>query len=106
MGPDFPRQWSDSSMIRKYISLVVVVECLCLALSIGQRAYAQAKPTKVVVLNFDPILRSKGGVRLHEQMKWGDPHAMTRDIVKYLHESSGGFANYEVVEFLDIDSWP
>jgi hypothetical protein len=64
------------------------------------------KTIKVIVLNFDPVLRSKNGARLSKFMKWGDPHAMTRNIVRDLRDVSQGFANYEIVEFTDIDSFP
>lgn len=63
-------------------------------------------PIKVVVLNFDPLLRGKGGVRLTKYMKWEDPHALTPRIVRVLNEVSDGFANYEIVDFLDIDAFP
>ena len=69
-------------------------------------AAAQAKPIKVIVLNFDPVMRTKGNVRLHEFMKWADPHKLTEGVVKDLKEASGGFADYRVVEFIDVDGYP
>src|SRR5690242_7906353 len=61
---------------------------------------------KVIVLNYDPILRGKGGIRLSQFMKWGDAHTMTADIVTHLREASGGFANYRVVQVIDVDGFP
>lgn len=63
-------------------------------------------PIKVIVLNYDPILKSKGGVRLSAYMKWQDPHAMTDAIVQDLRKASGGFAIYKVVQFVDVDAFP
>jgi hypothetical protein len=64
------------------------------------------KSIKVIVLDYDPILRTKGGVRLHEYMKWSDPRLHTVSIVKHLREASGGFADYKVVEFIEVDAFP
>src|SRR5689334_16246517 len=64
------------------------------------------KTIKVVVLNYDPILREHGNVRLHQYMKWFDPHIHTTNIVKHLNEASGGFADYKVIEFIDVDAFP
>ena len=64
------------------------------------------KTIKVIVLNYDPILRGKGSVRLSRHMKWGDPHAMTPAIVSALRQCSGGFADYRVVDFIDVDAFP
>src|SRR5262245_11104947 len=63
-------------------------------------------PIKVIVFNFDPLLPSKGNVRLTKYMKWEDPHAVTANIVRDLRETSYGFANYEVVAFIDVDAFP
>jgi hypothetical protein len=67
---------------------------------------ASREPIKVIVLNFDPVLRSKGGVRLSRFMNWQDPHALTSGIVRDLREVSYGFAHYDVVEFIDVDAFP
>lgn len=76
-------------------------------------ADAQAKttvwkrePIKVIVINYDPVLRTKSDLKLSRYMKWGDPHKLTADIVTHLRETSGGFANYKVVDFLDVDAYP
>jgi hypothetical protein len=39
-------------------------------------------------------------------MKWNDPRELTRRLVRDLYEVSGGFANYEVVEWVDVDAFP
>ncbi len=64
------------------------------------------KTIKVIVLNYDPVLREHSNIRLREYMKWFDPHIHTANIVKHLREASCGFADYKVVEFIDVDAFP
>jgi hypothetical protein len=65
-----------------------------------------AKSLRVLVLNFDPVLESRGGRRLHEVAGWGDPRQLTNAYVDSLRRSSGGFVDQRVVEFQDLDVWP
>lgn len=60
----------------------------------------------VLVLHFNPVLHGQGGVRLREHMKWNDPRPMTENLMKYIRESSGGYARYRLVEFKEIDAFP
>jgi hypothetical protein len=32
-----------------------------------------AKEVNVIVINFDPVLKTRGGLKLHEYMKWSGP---------------------------------
>jgi len=73
--------------------------------------HAQAAPrdtnvvtVRVLALNYDPILSN--GIRLGNAMKWNDPRSMTTNLLRYLRECSGGFAHYELVDFLDISAFP
>ncbi len=61
---------------------------------------------KVLVLNYDPILESKGGRRVHEYFGWNDPRALTDGYLGDLNEASGNYVRWEIVEFLDIDEFP
>ena len=61
---------------------------------------------RIVAINYDPILREHGGVRLSRHMKWNDARAMTTNLMRYLGESSGGYADYRLVDFVDVDAWP
>src|SRR5690349_17861037 len=54
---------------------------------------------RIVAINYDPILREHGGVRLSRFMKWNDPHVMTTNLMRYLRECSGGYADYRLVDF-------
>jgi hypothetical protein len=61
---------------------------------------------KIIVLNYDPILRQHGGVRLQKFMKWNDPRPMTTNLIRYIRESSGGYANFRIVDWIDVDAFP
>ena len=61
---------------------------------------------RILAVNYDPILREHGGVRLSRFMKWNDPHVMTTNLMRYLRECSGGYADYRLVDFVDVDAWP
>jgi len=61
---------------------------------------------KVLVLNFDPVVESEGGKRLHEVRPWNDPHVLTDGYVADLEECSGGYVRYRVVEWQDVDAYP
>jgi hypothetical protein len=67
-------------------------------------------PTKqtnnVLVINYDPVLREHGGVRLQNFLKWNDPRPMTTNLIRYIRESSGGYANFQLVEWIDVDAFP
>lgn len=61
---------------------------------------------KVLVVNFDPIIRSEGGKRLHEVGKWQDPHYLVEAYRSDLRECSGKTVQYEIKEWQDIDQFP
>jgi hypothetical protein len=59
---------------------------------------------RVLVINYDPVLNN--GLRLSRHMKWHDPRPMTTNLVRYLQECSGGYARYEIVDFIDVNAFP
>jgi len=67
---------------------------------------ASSVAPKVLVLNFDPIIRSEGGKRLHEVAKWNDPHYLADGFAADLKECSSGFARFNIVEWKDVDAFP
>jgi hypothetical protein len=60
----------------------------------------------LLIVNYDPILRQHGGARLSRHLKWNDPRPMTTNLVRYLREASGGFAEYRLMEWIDVDAFP
>ena len=61
---------------------------------------------RVLAVNYDPVLRGKGELRLSRFMKWNEPRSMTTNLMRYLHESSAGYAKYELVDWIDVDAFP
>jgi hypothetical protein len=61
---------------------------------------------KVLVLNFDPVIKSEGGKRLHEVAKWNDPHYLAGGYAADLQECSGNYVRYRIVDWQDVDTYP
>lgn len=61
---------------------------------------------KVLVINFDPIIKSKGKERLHKVCRWNDPRKLTKEYIKDLEECSWGYLRYKVVRWIDVDEFP
>lgn len=61
---------------------------------------------RLLVLNFDPIVRSENGKRLHEVGKWSDPHYLAEAYLSDLYECSGRTVKYRIVEWKDVDAYP
>lgn len=95
----------------KHLAIATLASILCPLAAAAQppqppQPAPKRPPIKVIVINYDPILKTKGGVRLTQYMKWSDPHAMTDAIVRDLRKTSGGFADYRIVQFIDVDGYP
>jgi hypothetical protein len=69
------------------------------------QAVGSAVPVRprVLVIIYNP---SVGGRRLNEQFNWNDPDDLTRRYIDDVRESSYGYAQYEVVDRLDVDDIP
>jgi hypothetical protein len=61
---------------------------------------------RVLVVNFDPVIEAEGGRRLHEVCRWNDPHTLTQGYIDDIRETSGGFASFRVVDWIDVDEFP
>jgi hypothetical protein len=66
---------------------------------------AGVKP-KVLLLIFDPPVESEGKRRLHEVMHWSDPEWNSKEYAADLKECSGGYADYQIVETVQVDEYP
>ena len=61
---------------------------------------------KVSVIIYNPKVKSEKGRSLREVMKWSDPDELTKKHIADVREASFGYANYEVVERLEVDRMP
>ena len=69
-------------------------------------AQTPSKTNNLIVVNYDPVLRGQGGVKLQRHLKWNDPRPMTTNLIRYIRESSGGYANFHLVAWIDVDAFP
>lgn len=61
---------------------------------------------KVLVINFDPILTTQGNQRLHTYLGCADPYTTTLSYIDNLKQSSGGYLNFEIYQYLNVNEFP
>jgi hypothetical protein len=67
---------------------------------------SETRVVRVIAVTYDPVLKEKDGLRLSRHLKWNDPRLFTTNLMHYLREASGGFADYRLVGFIDVDAFP
>src|SRR5438552_9972542 len=72
----------------------------------GSAPDAAPQAINLLVVSYDPLLREHDNLQLHRYMKWNDPRPMTTNLVRYLREASRGYANYRIVDFIEVDAFP
>jgi len=95
---------------RVLTAALLVAACISLPAPGYADAKSQARRAllrpKVLVLNYDPIVESEGGKRLHEVCRWNDPHKLAAGYAAEIKECSGGTVDYRIVEWIDADEYP
>lgn len=61
---------------------------------------------KVMVVSFDPILKTKGNVRLSAYEKWLDPIGETKDVAAWWQATTHGRVRFEIVNTVTVDTFP
>ena len=77
-------------------------------ISAGEAASATSLTTQtvnVLVISFDPVLKTRQNLKLHQYMKWSDPWKLTDKMVEDARVCSGGYVDYRVVEKIDYDGF-
>jgi len=64
------------------------------------------KDLNVLLLVYDPVLKTKENLRLHEFKRWSDPWKLTLQVIEDLRFASHGYVNYRVVDIIDHDGYP
>ncbi len=59
----------------------------------------------VMVISIDPVLKTRGGRKLHEVMRWSDPWQLTERMILDARQCSGGYVDYRVVEKIEYDGF-
>ncbi|MDQ7780673.1 MAG: CRTAC1 family protein [Planctomycetota bacterium] len=61
---------------------------------------------RVLVINFDPIIKSEGNTRLHQACGWNDPKKLTETCIGTLSDCSDGHVQCVLVDWIDVDAFP
>lgn len=61
---------------------------------------------KVMVIIYNPIIEIRGNKRLIEVFNWNNPENLEKSYIEDIKNVSGGFANYRVVERIEVDGYP
>jgi len=91
-------------MIRALFLLLVAFTGSIAAFAAVAQRDTSVCTVRVLVINYDPIV--KNGTHLSRHMNWNDPRKITTNLVRYLGECSGGYAKYEIADFVDVDAFP
>jgi len=74
-----------------------------------RKALAEDRPQitrRVLVMNIDPILENHGNLRLNQFMGWNDPRMLNTNYLNDLTAASGGYVQWQVAGWVDLDLWP
>jgi hypothetical protein len=61
---------------------------------------------QVLLLVFNPVIPSHGGRKLTEVLNWNDPDRLAHDYADDLRDVSGGLADFQIVDRIEVDGWP
>lgn len=61
---------------------------------------------RVLTILFHPIIEAEGGRRLTNILGWAHPDDLADQYAADLRLASGGFADFRVVERIEVDHWP
>ena len=98
-------------MDRFIVSFVVAGMALAPFCSAADRSASQpagrigSKAINVIVINIDPVLKTRGNRKLHEVMKWSDPWKLTDKMIADAREASKGYVRYKVVGRIEYDGF-
>jgi hypothetical protein len=63
------------------------------------------KLAKVIVLVYNPKLKSQGGKTLIEHVKGSDPRKCSHILADTIHTASGGYVTYQIVDVIEVDGY-
>src|SRR5258708_3609606 len=61
---------------------------------------------KVLAIIHNPVIRSRGGPKLHQAFGWNDPDVLAKGYADDIRECSYGIVDYQVVERIEVDGFP
>jgi hypothetical protein len=93
--------------LRTSVAATTLLECVLIG-GFSPPSVAMESPltVNVLVLNFDPLVPSKGNHRLHAALGFNDPQPLANSLVQSIATTSGGFINYNIAQWQDVDAIP
>jgi hypothetical protein len=61
---------------------------------------------RVLLIVYNPLIQTEGGRRLADLLGWNDVDALCRDYIADLRTTSQGFLDYNIVQKIEVDTWP
>ncbi len=61
---------------------------------------------RVLSITHNPVLRSKGGRTLKDHFRWNNPDLLAQSYIDDVRAASYGYANYKIVERIEVDTYP
>ena len=61
---------------------------------------------RVLLISHNPIIPFEGQRRLHQVLRWYDPHALAQQYIADVEAASFGYAQYQIVEQIEADEFP
>ena len=93
-------------MKNKLLVFLVVLMLFQMSVMVAKPAPVKPVTKKIMLLIFNPILESKGGVRLNQYMGWFDPEFLTNQVISDLSNASGGYVKYTISSKIIVDGIP
>lgn len=91
------------------IGIILAVVLLCSSAARCAAAKTEGigvKTVNVIVLTYEPVLKTKDNQKLSQYMKWSDPRKLTQAMIDDARKASGGYVDYKVVEYIDYNGFP
>ncbi|HSR35417.1 MAG TPA: hypothetical protein VLY63_33015 [Anaerolineae bacterium] len=61
---------------------------------------------RVLLITFNPVISSEAGRKLTQVLGWRDVNELCKEYIADLRECSNGFAEFQIVQQIEVDAWP
>jgi len=65
-----------------------------------------SRKPRILSIIHNPVVRAEGGHKLHQLLGWNDPDRLAEQYIRDVRDCSHGYANFEIVERIEVDSFP
>ena len=74
--------------------------------AIQERPLPDPVRPRVLLIIHNPVVGSANGRKLSQVLQWHDPDALVKQYIFDVEAASFGYANYEIVERIEVDDFP